>query len=388
MTIKQLTIITASDAQHLILSAPSAVGLTPEQVTAIRTHILPLFTDSISAKIHSKVSFGTWNIDVKGYKDKRISEADNQKIWTCRQLAVRIRELLTVLTNKHETPAARVHDLANVYKELEWATKDLDKAFAQFLSLSKRCLSIKGIALATADDLERLLNSPYSKLLSKSWPFIMATLKSEVAKLIKQHGLLKVSKNPNSTAENERFISYAVSKGYTDTALSEEQSKYKYYTEGVHKLSKSVEDGKAEVRMYVIPGDGVKPALSIGDSEYTWARLGVDSGIESYTDSNTVEGFFELMEAKCLRSIKTRLQLDNEGTRVDFGGGKVVTIMPDKLKLIIQDLRDGKPYHISPSGFGTQYSYSIRKGPYSKPASGEISNLVGRPVFYATQDLD
>ena len=73
--------------------------------------------------------------------------------------------------------------------------------------------------------------------------------------------------------------------------------------------------------------------------------------------------------------------------KVDFGP---VTrfFTPENKANLIKLLKSGKRYDVTPQGMGTGYSFSVSRHAGYKPAGGNISQLVGMPVFFTTFDHD
>jgi hypothetical protein len=365
--------------------------LNDAQIVALRTRVLPIF-DTLDADLTAAAK------PEEGKKSK-LSDPELRMIWEAHYSIRTIQQLLKAVVGQG-TPALRASKLEQALRPQRNATVTVDKILLSLIKELKRIITYKGISKDGRASLEDFLADPTLKLLKGSWSFIVEELIKEVPSILKKHKLLKApppynsakgAKGPSSSVIVDRFTTYCKSKGFVFEPSKD--GKYKYYEDGCIEASKPILEGAATIVLTCVPTQGVAPAFRVGakPATYGWGCTGVDSGVNSWGEHNTVEALIDYCIDKCEQAIPKRLEQEKNGTMIDFGGRKQL-LLPAKLAEVVKLLKSGRTYAINPSGFGTQYLYTTVKptGGFYAPqkASDQITRLVGKQVYYTTHDLD
>lgn len=354
-------------------------SLNEEQITALRTRILPLFTEVLMSR-------DEWEI---------LDRARIPYVQKAQYTFITLGDLLKAAVGKG-SPVRRYAELKTALNYQGWAVKGVpvDKLLSKALALIKGSLS-KKIRPEVKEDIQKFLTNPNIKLLKGSWVFITKELEKEVPEILKKYNLMAI---PNK----RRNVDYIVDDKFAEKA----KQRFIEYTKslGFVEVPKPLDDyppaacverkgDKGTVKLWIFK-EGIQPRFRMNSSDWdsTWERSGVDSGIEYwYYRPTTVEDLVDKCIEKCEKAIEKKAFLENNGTLIDFGG-RQKTLLPEDLKSVIDTLKSGRSYTIAPSGFGTAYIYSIYNSKSrwndSYPASDQISKLVGKPVFYTKQDRD
>lgn len=365
--------------------------LNDAQIVALRTRVLPIFNELY------KESGLSWTF--KPGKDGKplVNKNQSDSVWKANRAINLTRDLLEAVVGKG-TPALRASRLNKALKDNRVSGITMPKVLT-ILSLRLTALAkFPNVSKEGRAALTSFVTDPTFKLLKGSWSFIIDELTKEVPLILKQHHLLKAPPpysydkkpkgGPSPEALTQRFTEYCKSKGFKITPVAD--SKYKYYEDGCIEASKPAGDD-ATINLVCVPGQGIAPTFKVKGATFSWGRLGVDSGITSWGDENTVEALIDHCIEECEVALAKRLEQEKNGTMIDFGGRKQL-LLPAKLAEVVKLLKSGRTYAINPSGFGTQYLYTTVKptGGFYAPqkASDQITKLVGKQVYYTTHDLD
>ncbi len=122
---------------------------------------------------------------------------------------------------------------------------------------------------------------------------------------------------------------------------------------------------------------------------YNFDRLGVEDSWY-FKDDEALKHQIEKQFARAEKSMANRKDLDANGVKINFGPTSR-QFTKDAAAHVIDTLKAGKTYQVTPSGFGTGYTFTTR--PVNTrygggEASKELSDLVGRQVYYTTFDHD
>lgn len=140
---------------------------------------------------------------------------------------------------------------------------------------------------------------------------------------------------------------------------------------------------------FISVGGSIKPYFKLDASDpqwYTYERSGIDDGSSGLTYGHigsTIKG--------CI----TRVQKTREATAHRKANGATFNfgptarnVLPQEMEKYVGILQQGRSFDLTPSGFGTGYRFSTRRFSYDKPASKELTQKVGKPVYYTEFDHD
>lgn len=371
---------------------PVQAAFTEEQIVALRTHVLPLFA-----------SLESWHGPghLPRFLDEPVRGIGSAAKFTPAGLAFStyagvasflVRLLESIVARK--SPAKRHSDLQLALKEGTTYFKGYKKwppAVWPF-ALTRLAMKAKSNKLTPlGQEALGAVSSPYFQLLKKSWPYILAEAGREHGEILKKFGLQVSTANLDALVKKfqKALPDWTVTELKQTNYLNKPQpSQYVALSpDRLKKITLGISEYDPKKSWALIPAYRMTPG-SIDDHDwYSWARLGVDGGETTFEFGDTMEYAVELMIEKIDAAIARRKDFAENGKDYNFGP-KTLRLKPDGLATILETLRSGKSYTIAPSGFGTAYIFSTRRGPYSSLASAELSKLVGTPVYYFSQDRD
>lgn len=378
------------NAAARIAQVRMTAAFSDEQKAALAQHIIPLLDTC-----HREYYY-----NVKTWANEYLTTKINQKIWdTPKQVDAlytflihvdRIRSIVDAVLSKG-SPAKRAAELKRSLKEAQKAFRgkpgeDLNKLINKALLLWKKVpakeLTPKGKEIATA------LADPYFTLLKKSWPYIVKECENEFGEILKQNGLTVV-KDGSSDAKIFETLQ-KVLKGWS---FETKKHTYSYGNQEHFDYIAISPDGLTRIelgeRYGSREGYSLRPAYRMAQDKgwFSWARTGVDDGGVSFGSETPLEYAVEQMLEKVEKARAARQEKETNGVNFNFGP-KSVLMMPDDLQKAVDKIKMGGTYSIEPSGFGIAYVFSKRGDRWSKPASQELSEKVGAPVFYYQADRD
>lgn len=133
-------------------------------------------------------------------------------------------------------------------------------------------------------------------------------------------------------------------------------------------------------RARLADGSGFGPWRSL-------ARLGVQGPELAHLDdsSGPVAGVARDVLAD-IDSAQSKTQvLEDTGKTINVGP-TTVRLTPDAMQKVKETLLSGRPWTVGSGGFGTYHVFMTK--PAGRPASPELSQLVGKPVFYRSDERD
>lgn len=242
------------------------------------------------------------------------------------------------------------------------------------------------------------VNSQYFKLLTKSWPWILQECENEFSAIVKQSKLHMMGAKPTlekvlnamkevlpdwkPTVEERTMHDYKSGKQVPDKPLMKITS-----PDGLTVLELTSAGGGGQ---FTDPGFSIKPMFRMDENSgwRSWERFGVDFGDDSFNSGeHSVEYAIEQLTDKIDKARERQNLLKSGGQ--DFNFGPVTKrMMPEDLEKAIQQLKTRGMWSIEPSGFGTAYVFTTNRSRWDSPASSELSEKVGKPVYFSKQDRD
>lgn len=226
------------------------------------------------------------------------------------------------------------------------------------------------------------IQNTYFKLLAKSWSWIVQEAYNEHEEILKKNKYTQGSRGlPSIWKGMQRYLS-GQGFSFKENPYSDVSMPYVAETD--------------MTRIFLGPagwGDKVfslLPMYRLSEDHSHWnsfGRRGVSDGGFAFDANDTVEGAIDTVLDKVEEVRQASLLRLNEGKVVNLGPIQK-RFMPNELERMLSDLRRGQSFSILPSGFGTGYSFSTRRGNGYEPASRELSDLVGAPVYYTSFDHD
>lgn len=349
-----------------------------EQKMAIRTKVLPLFS----------MPLYNWTTTL---------ERTPQKIATANQLVSKLYIILEAIASRG-TPAQRHAKFMRALRDNPGSRSiraPLEKYVTLVIKAIKDALTFKELAPDVREKLTDLLRSPYLPLLKDSWPWIAGELEAEQLALLKKHGLTLIPESKRYSGDLTdaqlvkvlaKFESYVKSLGF-EPGPKDWQINSKL--EALNWTSKvpGVVYSKGDIVLVAAQG-GLAPMMKLKGYYASFERTGIDSGAAPWDSGETVESMVDTAIEKAEEYLERQRVLDTEGVSVTMGGGKAIKVTKERLTEIVKTLQSGRTYDLNPKGFGTAYHYTIKRFDRSQPASKEISDLVGQPVFFTTSDYD
>lgn len=384
------------NTQHVIARVTRRLELAEfndAQILVLRNRVLPMFNELYK---HEGYDGLKWVFKRSTDGKIKISDSENDAAWKANRAINLTRDLLEAVVGKG-TPALRASKLAHALKDNPVSGVVMEKVLTLLSTRLRKLSMVKNVSPEGRTALVNFLNDPTFKLLKSSWGWIIEELRKEVPAILKRYKFLKspagydysVRKQrktgPGDAAIVERFTEYCKSLGFTIQVAKDGEARH--YEGDCPEAVKSIR-GEAILGLQCIPSQGCAPFYKVGNATFNWDRLGVESGITSWSEENTIEAVIDHCIEKCEKALEERLHREKNGTKVDFGGRSLL-LLPEKLAEIVALLKSGKSFTISPSGFGTAYTYTTNiQGWGKRVASEQITKLVGQPVYYSTQDLD
>jgi len=150
-------------------------SLNEEQLTVLRTRILPVFTEVLMNK-----------------KNWELPKSNISYVQKAHYTFITLENLIKAAVGKG-SPVRRHAELKTALTYWHWAVKDVpvEKLLSRALFLMKGSLS-KKIRPEVKEDIQKFLTNPNIKLLKSSWTFITNELEKEVPEILKKYNLLPI----------------------------------------------------------------------------------------------------------------------------------------------------------------------------------------------------
>jgi hypothetical protein len=297
------------------------------------------------------------------------------------------------------SPAARASKLQETLKELRrdssWAKnppRDPEALLKDFLKQWKKVGPLmKG---PQGQKINHLVSSPMFANLTKSWGWIVQEAARTAKGIVKQngfelpkfsakdtYGLPTVDRMKLAEAFKRKLKGWKLTK--TETIYRNEPEVCLTSPDDLTRFSFS------ENTYSVVPSF----RMDEGSPWRSWSRMGVDSGAVNFTKSETIEGAIEKLITRVSEARAKQEVLVRKGENYSLGPVSIRQT-PEGFSNFVEGLKSGRVKEVSKSGtlgvsgFGTYYQFSTTRIPGSKPASQELSDSVGKPVYWTTVDMD
>ncbi len=356
-----------------------------DQIVALADRVLPVFK-SLEAEGYGSYP-QLYLVPPKSQKDRLRDLRHSAHYARLAGIGVRIvTKLLQAIVDVQAHPADRAAQINRALQECGEYGTDLPKNVTKLASwLVSTCQKLQDKELSPEGKKVKkaLTTNPEVKLLVKSWPSIIKLAKQEVTELNDTHKLLQSGGTRLEIWNNLKRVPEL--RGWKFT-----KEKTPYRT--VDLLATSPDGlNQIEVGFGYEGAYALIPRFKIDGKDTTWlswARRGIDSGEESFKNSQNLNYAVRSLLQKIQTAREKRLELMSSGVEYNLGP-RIIKLLPKAMDEIIQRLKKTGVWELPPHGFGIGYRFSTqRRYPDSKPAAQWLSDDVGRLVYYTQYDAD